>query len=360
MRATSHRAGFALLGSVVLVSLMIGPATPAVAAPTAATAAQATELRVEVDRLRVEVALAVEAHNAVADQLAGVVRRALHADRAADAAQLARAESEDRGARRTRAFYMAGGSASLYAGLLQEGDITDVLRRAQTVTALARGDVGAIDADRQLASAANGAVTELTALTSEQMRLRLEEEAAATTVTTLLAETTDRLAGADSEVVRLAAAERSRLETTAEDAATVARGPDQEPAPAAAAAVAAALSVLGRPYSWGAVGPQTFDCSGLIQWSYARAGVGVPRVSRDQFGAGTPVSLSALAPGDILFYALDTADPRSIYHVGMYLGEGRLLQSPRTGEVVQIAPVRRTDLIGAIRPVTSQPSPRKS
>jgi len=346
------------LASVVLISLLIGPATPAAAAPSAA--AQATELRVEVDRLRVEVALAVEDHNAVADQLAGVVRRALHADRAADTAKLARAESEDRGVRRVRAFYMAGGSASLYAGLLAERDIADVLRRAQTVTSLARGDTSAIEADGRLVAAATAAATKLTGLTSEQVRLQLEVDTAAVRVTTLLQETTDRLAGADAEVARLAEVERGRTEAAAENAATVLRGPDEEPSAPGAAAVAAALSVLGRPYSWGAVGPDTFDCSGLIQWAYAKAGVAVPRVSRDQFRAGTPVSLRALAPGDILFYALDTADPRSIYHVGMYLGAGRLLQAPRTGDVVQIAPVRRNDLIGAIRPVTSQASPRKS
>jgi cell wall-associated NlpC family hydrolase len=72
------------------------------------------------------------------------------------------------------------------------------------------------------------------------------------------------------------------------------------------------------------------------------------------------VSLRALAPGDVLFYAADTTDPASIYHVGMYVGAGKLIQAPRTGDVVQIAPVRLNDLIGAVRPVTSQSSQRTS
>ena len=373
MRAIADRGGhehrcLRRLTAAVLAALMAGPAFPAAAAPATAQVpapastlrtaqVQATELRVDVDRLRVEVALAVEAHNAVADELASVVRRQLHADQAADAATATRAASQGRGVRRMRALYMAGGSAAVYAGLLQDGSITDVLRRTQTVAVLAREDASILDADLTQADRAAVVAAENSTRTDEQLRLTQEVVAASAVVSSLLRESTDRLASADADVVRLAEAERVRVEIAA-GTRSMTRGADQAPAPAAALAVSAAQSVKGRPYRWGAVGPYAFDCSGLIQWAYRQAGVTLPRVSRDQFRRGTAVSLGALAPGDVLFYAVNIADPASIYHVGMYVGDGQLVQAPRTGAVVQIAPVRLNDLLGAIRPVPSQPSLR--
>ncbi|HEV2870378.1 MAG TPA: C40 family peptidase, partial [Actinomycetota bacterium] len=96
----------------------------------------------------------------------------------------------------------------------------------------------------------------------------------------------------------------------------------------AAVAVRFALAQLGKPYQWGADGPGSYDCSGLVQTAYRAAGVGLPRVSRQQYGAGRAVSLKALRAGDLLFYARATSDPRTIYHVGMYLGSGRMVEAP--------------------------------
>jgi cell wall-associated NlpC family hydrolase len=93
-------------------------------------------------------------------------------------------------------------------------------------------------------------------------------------------------------------------------------------------AVKFALAQLGKPYQWGADGPRSFDCSGLVQTSYRAAGVHLPRVSRQQYGAGKLVSLRSLRAGDLLFYARDTSDRRTIYHVGMYLGAGRMVEAP--------------------------------
>ena len=103
------------------------------------------------------------------------------------------------------------------------------------------------------------------------------------------------------------------------------------PGSSAAVAVRFALAQLGKPYRWGADGPRSFDCSGLVQTSYRAAGVHLPRVLRQQYGAGKLVSLKHLRAGDLLFYAKNTADRRSIYHVGMYLGAGRMVEAPTGG-----------------------------
>ena len=102
--------------------------------------------------------------------------------------------------------------------------------------------------------------------------------------------------------------------------------------------LAAARSRLGMPYVWGAAGPDAFDCSGLVQWSLARAGVVMPRVAADQARTGPLVPLSQLRPGDLLFYHTDPTAPGYISHVAIYLGNDLMIQAPEPGMTVQIVP----------------------
>ncbi|MEU0476749.1 C40 family peptidase [Streptomyces olivaceus] len=98
----------------------------------------------------------------------------------------------------------------------------------------------------------------------------------------------------------------------------------------AAAAFAAAQSKIGTPYVYGATGPSSFDCSGLTSWAYAQAGVGIPRTSEAQTGAGTRISsMGDLQVGDLVFFFND------LHHVGLYAGNGQVLHAPRTGTVVR-------------------------
>jgi len=132
------------------------------------------------------------------------------------------------------------------------------------------------------------------------------------------------------------------------------------PGSPAATAIRYALAQLGKPYQWGAEGPNSFDCSGLIP-AYRKAGISLPRVSRSQYGAGKLVPLSALRPGDLLFYARYTRDRRTIYHVGMYLGAGRMVEAPNRRAPVRIAAARRPGLVAkATRPAPGGPCSRSS
>jgi peptidoglycan DL-endopeptidase CwlO len=121
------------------------------------------------------------------------------------------------------------------------------------------------------------------------------------------------------------------------------------PGGAARRAVAYALARLGAPYVWGAAGPNAFDCSGLTSAAYAAAGVAIPRVSRAQWGAGRHVDLASLIPGDLVFFADNTADPSTIHHVGIYIGRGLMVHAPHTGAVVRVASIWRSGYIGAVR-----------
>ncbi|MGF1427012.1 NlpC/P60 family protein [Kitasatospora sp. LaBMicrA B282] len=102
----------------------------------------------------------------------------------------------------------------------------------------------------------------------------------------------------------------------------------------AGSAVQAALSRIGDPYKWGATGPGSFDCSGLMQWAYEQAGIQLPRTSEEQASVGTSVpSLAQAQPGDLVIY---NAEDGYEGHVGMYIGNGEVVHAPHTGANVRI------------------------
>jgi len=100
------------------------------------------------------------------------------------------------------------------------------------------------------------------------------------------------------------------------------------------AAARDALGFLGVPYVWGGEDPSGFDCSGLVQYVFARHGVRLPRVAEDQFRVGAPVMREALQPGDVVFFA-DAAG--YVHHEGISLGDDRFVHAPHTGDVVKVS-----------------------
>lgn len=113
----------------------------------------------------------------------------------------------------------------------------------------------------------------------------------------------------------------------------------------------AALSRVGLPYVWGATGPNSFDCSGLVQWAYRQAGVLMPRVAAEQFLTGDHIPLAAAQPGDLLFWTYDPSDPGYVDHVAIYLGNGMMVVAPHTGTDVQVTQVPTADFAGAVQVV---------
>ncbi|WP_449386306.1 NlpC/P60 family protein [Cellulomonas soli] len=106
------------------------------------------------------------------------------------------------------------------------------------------------------------------------------------------------------------------------------------------AAVEAAKTKLGLPYLWGGVGPSGYDCSGLTSTSWRTAGVSINRTSRDQYTQVLKISYDQLRPGDLVFWADNPADPSSIYHVAMWVGDGKIIEAKSAGKPVQISSMR--------------------
>jgi cell wall-associated NlpC family hydrolase len=157
----------------------------------------------------------------------------------------------------------------------------------------------------------------------------------------------------DAEITRLVAAEQAR-KAAEEEARAQARaaarqaqqasartprssgGGSSDPGPAPSsnhdvnAVINAAKAQLGKPYSWGAAGPDSFDCSGLTMWAWRAGGVSLPHYTGAQYGATRHVSISDLQPGDLVFY-------NGMNHVALYIGGGQIIHAPHSGDVVKIS-----------------------
>jgi cell wall-associated NlpC family hydrolase len=107
-------------------------------------------------------------------------------------------------------------------------------------------------------------------------------------------------------------------------------------------ALRAALTQRGKPYIWGAAGPDAYDCSGLVMWAFAQEGISLPHYTGSLWNSGMHVSRADLEPGDLVFFFADLS------HVGIYVGNGLMVAAPSTGQVVQVQPIF-DGYVGAVR-----------
>jgi len=104
-----------------------------------------------------------------------------------------------------------------------------------------------------------------------------------------------------------------------------------------------ALTKVGDPYVWGAAGPSSFDCSGLVLWAYAQVGISLLHFTGDQWNEGEHISRDQLEPGDLVFFFPD------ISHVGLYVGNGLMVDAPTFGIPVHVEPIYWSSFVGAVR-----------
>jgi cell wall-associated NlpC family hydrolase len=190
--------------------------------------------------------------------------------------------------------------------------------------------------------------------TEDSLQDRLVELRAASTrqetrvrvLTTRVQRTNRHLADVKASLSRAyAALKDAKDEAAAAEAEAEAQAPAAPAASSgAAAAVAYAMAQVGDAYVYGAAGPDAFDCSGLTMAAWAQAGVALPHSSGAQMGSGTPVSIDALQPGDLVFYY------SPVSHVGMYIGNGQLVHAANPSTGVQVTSVSSMPIAGAVRP----------
>ena len=149
----------------------------------------------------------------------------------------------------------------------------------------------------------------------------------------------------DEQLARLAGLERSGVadaqdEFMASGALSSTRPPSQQ----GDRALRHAVEQIGKPYEWGAEGPDTYDCSGLTSQAWDRAGHPIPRTSQEQWAQLPHVELGELRPGDLVVYFPEAT------HVALYLGDGMVVQAPRPGARIKVSPIAANPILGAVRP----------
>jgi peptidoglycan DL-endopeptidase CwlO len=345
------------IGATVLSTALVSDAS---ANSLANARARAAALTKSVTQLNNQAEAAIERYDGTEAQLTIAVARRGQADQALTAIQAKASAAQAQVASRARALYESGGSPAVLAALLTGEDPTQALDRYRLAdSVLAYESDTARDASVTLSQA--HALDQRDASISRKVTaLQIVQQNDASKVETLLATQRRELASANGTVRRIMRADEQAAAAASAanflSAVEAAGGSINLSAPAtppnavAAAAIAAARSRLGMPYVWGATGPGSFDCSGLTQWSYAHAGIALPRTAAEQYNAGPHPSLADLEPGDLLFFAFNTSNPATIHHVTMYIGQGLMIAAPETGENVQIQPVYMQGFIGAMRP----------
>jgi cell wall-associated NlpC family hydrolase len=318
----SDKGARAALGLLSAAAAVLGavPALPAAAAPH-------DDTRAEVDRLHEEAEQATEAYNAAGERAAALRKRVGAAqDRIARRQDRINTMRDALGAL-AGAQYRAGGLDPSLALLFAE-DPDDYLDKAAALDRIGAHQAGEL---KNLRTAMRALAQER----AEAARALRELEQSRAAVARHKRTVERKLAGARRLLAALTPAERAAYGRADRSGRTRMPGPSGAvPASGrAAAAVAAARSVLGRPYVWGANGPSGFDCSGLVQWSYAQAGISLPRTSQAQRHAGHQVPLSQARPGDLVVYRSDAS------HVGLYAGNGQVIHAPYPGAPVRYDPV---------------------
>jgi peptidoglycan DL-endopeptidase CwlO len=351
---------------LVAVAALVGPARAAPGAPeppSLATArAEAARLQQEVAGLDVRVETLAEAHAGARARLDGLIQAA-HRHQA----ELERSEQALRATKATfagdvRDLYARGPLAPLEL-LLAAGDIHELAVATDVAGLVVERDLHAVTSVGLATGTVRARVAELGTTQAEAVALRRRLAGREAAIARLLATRKAMLATARAEVraqVRAAqerqeAARRAMVTAAARRAralgfAAFADAPP--PSRTAAAAVRTALGQVGKPYRWGATGPSSFDCSGLTRAAYAHAGLSLPRTSRQQWSAGRHVAAGHLRPGDLVFWAHDAADPATIHHVGIYVGQGLMVHAPHTGARVRVDAIRPAGYAGATRPGT--------
>ncbi len=359
-----------LAAGLAAAALLLTGLPSAIAQPSLATAQQrAAELRAGARRLEIQAEQAIETYNEAQGLLGEAVQRHLEAEEAARSAHELARHSGRQVNDRVRALYMSGGGASLYASVLDASDLHDALARYVNVSSIVNGSRKVLDEASVQVKAADVAVAKARAASRAQGQLQRQIDVATAAINEALAKQQALLASADAEVAALLADTSQSFEVVGHGdfaaAWAAAKGYPAEEAAARLAADPTTVSPLmgsvidvmrqqlGKPYQWGATGPNSFDCSGLIGYAFSARGVTVPRTSRQLWRAGSHPGLAGLRAGDLLFWGSQPGNVQSIHHVTTYLGGGMMIAAPRTGDVVKIQPVYLDDFYGVTRLVPS-------
>ncbi|WP_354640977.1 C40 family peptidase [Kitasatospora camelliae] len=338
-RTTFRARTFATMAGAAAASVTaLAPGAYAEPAPTA------QQVKAQVDELYHQAEEATERYNGTKEKVDGLQREvSLLQDELARKTDAAEAVRSRLGALAAEQYRSSGLSPAMQLALAD--DPQQFLERSGRLD-----QVGAIEQAtlqqygqqrRALDTQAAEARAKLAELADRQQQLTTEK-----------ASVQAKLAEAQSLLNRLTAAERDEIARASRgDARTPLTSADPLAAPGAvaatgraAAAIGFARAQLGKPYVWGATGPDSFDCSGLVQAAYRSAGISLPRTTYAQIAAAPRITRDQLQPGDLVFFYA------GVTHVGLYTGNGQMIHAPHPGAPVRYESISVMPFAGAVRP----------
>lgn len=326
--------------------------------------AQAQDVLNQIRTMDSQLARSIEAFNAANVRLAGI-----DTERKSNARHLVLATSSLANAQvnleaRLVALYTGGQQSSVLEVLLGAKSLDDMLRRLDNVEQVSLQDARVLRDVKTFRSEVKNRKARLDAARREQAKHVAERAAQQRSVESQLAKRQVLLASIKDEIAQIQAAEQLRqrqlvaqakvrlaaqgsqpspqgLPTTFSFGGSIATPGDDSTTPETIApetapparyggAVGIAMQYLGTPYVWGGASPSGFDCSGFLMYVYAKLGVSLPHNAAMQYGYGSPVAKSDLAPGDLVFFD-------GLGHNGMYIGGGQFIHAPHSGDFVKIS-----------------------
>ena len=325
----------------------------------AAKQAQAQQVLAQVNAIDVNLGAAVEAYNQATVEL-----RRIEGDLRTNAfelkiAQRDLAKSQKALAQRLVAAYTKGDENSTLAVMLGSSSLDELLNNVETINSTSKQDARIVHEVTGARRAIQQHRVQLQNAHARQQQVVSQRAAQRQHIESQLAQRRQLLASIRGQIAQLKAAEaarqlqlehaaRERLASQQQQQHQQSQGSSNDPPPVVGASastpegssvappathggvVGVAMRYLGVPYVWGGASPRGFDCSGLVMYAFAQVGVSLPHSSYAQYGMGTPVSMSQLQPGDLVFFA-------GASHEGIYIGGGQFIHAPHTGDVVKIS-----------------------
>ncbi|WP_346138342.1 NlpC/P60 family protein [Streptomyces coeruleofuscus] len=340
---------------------VLAPA-PATAAPepgparepaSAQDAASVAGLLTDLQQLYRKAEEATEAYNATEEKLKEQRTETDRLDRALARTRLSLHDSRGAAGRLARQQYQSSTDISPYVRLLLARDPQHAIDQGHVIGRLAREraeTVGRLTGSertaRELARKAREALDQQLALIERRKKERDEVRERLDDVEELLASLSrDQLTAlATFEKNGIEEAQKKFMASGALGSSGAGGSSVRRPSAEGGRAVRYAVRQLGKPYEWGAEGPESYDCSGLTSQAWAEAGTPVPRTSQEQWKRLKRVPLTELRPGDLVVYF-----PKAT-HVALYLGDGMVVQAPRPGAKVKVSPIAANPVLGAVRP----------
>lgn len=363
-----HAVRFAAVGgAAAMVTAVLPVASSSAAQPTTVAAAQA-----QVDQLNDQAEVAAEQYDAAQARLDSAQQAAKAAEATVAAAHAKLAAQQAKVSALAASTYESGGmTPSVTVVMLSDGSPSESLTKlsllqqiGRTQTATLVGMRAAGQRYQQALAAAAQADAAAKAISAQLAKQKQHIDALLAQSQRVLANLTAQQRAALQAAARAKAAAEQAQAAAALARAQAARPVSRSvvrPAPVpvvaappqsgsgaslAARAVAAAMTRLGDPYVWGAAGPNSFDCSGLVQWSYAQVGIHTAHYTGAFWSSYRHVPANQLQPGDLILFYPDH------HHVGIYIGNGMMIHAPQTGDVVRIVSVAsHGHYAGAVRVV---------